>query len=181
MPWRPADSYNQPLAFRRLYPMTPKRSELLPFEQSLRGRRILVTGHTGFTGSWACQWLLGIGAQVHGYALAPETQPALFEALRLGDRMPGTIADLCDLESVQRAIGEFQPDAVLHLAAQPLVRRSYREPVRTFMVNAMGTAHVLEAARAVKSVRAVLCITTDKVYDNREWPWPYRENDPLGG
>lgn len=140
-----------------------------------------MTGHTGFTGGWTCLWLKSLGTDVAGYSLAPDTKPSLFEATRLIEDTQSTFGDICDYDNLQVAISNFQPDLVLHLAAQPLVRRSYREPVRTFLVNAQGTAHVLEAARSVKSVKGVLCITTDKVYKNNEWPWPYRENDPLGG
>lgn len=150
-------------------------------ERRLSGKRILITGHTGFTGSWACLWLRSIGAEIYGYSLPPATSPSLFEAVGLHKDVPGSFADVVDYEAVLRAVAEFDPDLILHLAAQPLVRRSYREPVRTFEVNAQGTAHVLEAARSVKTVKGVLCITTDKVYKNNEWPWPYRENDPLGG
>ncbi|WP_025138445.1 CDP-glucose 4,6-dehydratase [Achromobacter sp. DH1f] len=156
-------------------------AEALKFENSLAGRKIFVTGHTGFTGGWACLWLKSIGAQVAGFSLPPDTQPSLFDAIGLADDMPSTFGDICDYDGLRSAIDAFQPDLILHLAAQPLVRKSYREPVRTFLVNAQGTAHVLEAARTVKSVKGVLCITTDKVYKNNEWPWPYRENDPLGG
>lgn len=157
--------------------MTP----LLDFERQLAGKRILVTGHTGFTGSWACLWLRAIGATVGGYALAPETTPSLYEALKLDGEIDGEIADINDYERFKACVARFQPDLILHLAAQPLVRRSYREPVATFAANVMGTAHVLEAARLTPSVRGVVCITTDKVYKNNEWAWPYRENDPLGG
>jgi CDP-glucose 4,6-dehydratase len=153
----------------------------LDFESRLAGKKIFVTGHTGFTGGWACLWLKSIDADLAGYSLAPDTKPSLFEATHLVKDMQSTFGDICDYDNLQVAISKFQPDLVLHLAAQPLVRRSYREPVRTFLVNAQGTAHVLEAARSVKSVKGVLCITTDKVYKNNEWPWPYRENDPLGG
>jgi len=153
----------------------------LDFESRLTGKKIFVTGHTGFTGGWACLWLKSIDADVAGYSLAPDTKPSLFEATQLVEDTQSTFGDICDYDNLQVAISNFQPDLVLHLAAQPLVRRSYREPVRTFLVNAQGTAHVLEAARSVKSVKGVLCITTDKVYKNNEWPWPYRENDPLGG
>lgn len=150
-------------------------------EGNLTGRKILVTGHTGFTGGWACLWLNSIGANVLGYALPPETTPSLFEATHLASDVQSIFGDICDYDRLHSTISRFQPDLILHLAAQPLVRRSYREPVRTFLVNAQGTAHVLEAARSVKSVKGVLCITTDKVYKNNEWAWPYRENDPLGG
>ncbi len=153
----------------------------LDFESRLAGKKIFVTGHTGFTGGWACLWLKSIDADVAGYSLAPDTKPSLFEATHLVEDTQSTFGDICDYEDLQIAMSNFQPDLVLHLAAQPLVRRSYREPVRTFLVNAQGTAHVLEAARSVKSVKGVLCVTTDKVYKNNEWPWPYRENDPLGG
>lgn len=153
----------------------------LGFEGNLTGKKILVTGHTGFTGGWACLWLNSIGANVLGYSLPPETTPSLFEATHLSEDIQSTFGDICDYDGLHATISSFQPDLILHLAAQPLVRRSYREPVRTFLVNAQGTAHVLEAARAVKSVKGVLCITTDKVYKNNEWAWPYRENDPLGG
>lgn len=154
---------------------------ILDFEKTLAGKKVLVTGHTGFTGSWACSWLGAIGAQVVGYSLAADTSPSLFEALGLAAEVPTTIGDIRDYDALLECFKEHQPTLVLHLAAQPLVRRSYREPVCTFAVNAQGTAHVLEAARTIRSVRGVVCITTDKVYKNNEWPWPYRENDPLGG
>lgn len=154
--------------------------DLLPFEAALAGRKIFVTGTTGFTGGWASLWLDAIGARVAGYSLAPETRPNLYDALSLRS-VPTTFGDITDMAAMTKAINAFQPDLVLHLAAQPLVRRSYQEPVRTFEVNAQGTANVLEAARQCKSVRGVLCITTDKVYRNNEWSWPYRENDELGG
>ena len=156
-------------------------TKLLPFESALSGRKILVTGHTGFTGGWACLWLEAIGAKVMGFSLPPETSPSLFDEIGLVKNIPTIFGDICDYNQLLNAVEDFQPELILHLAAQPLVRRSYREPLYTFAVNAQGTAHILEAARNVKSVRAVLCITTDKVYKNNEWPWPYRENDPLGG
>jgi CDP-glucose 4,6-dehydratase len=150
---------------------------------SLRGVRALVTGHTGFKGSWLCAWLKRDGAQVAGFALAPEPngQPNLFEAADVGDGMRSRIGDIRDFDLVEREFREFQPEVVFHLAAQPLVRRSYRDPLATFSTNVMGTAHVLEAARRCGSVRAIVCVTTDKVYDNKEWVWGYREDDPLGG
>jgi len=153
----------------------------LKFEDSLAGKKVFVTGHTGFTGGWACLWLKSIGAEVAGYSLAPETTPSMFVECGLEDDVASTFGDICDFEMLKQSVEAFQPDLILHLAAQPLVRKSYREPVQTFLVNAQGTAHVLEAARMVKSVKGVLCITTDKVYRNNEWAWPYRENDPLGG
>jgi CDP-glucose 4,6-dehydratase len=154
--------------------------DLLPFEAALKGRRIFVTGTTGFTGGWASLWLDIIGAHLAGFSLRPETTPNLFDALAL-KTVPTAFGDITDVASLERAVDQFQPELILHLAAQPLVRRSYREPLRTFEVNTQGTGNVLEAARRCKSVRGVLCITTDKVYRNHEWSWPYRENDELGG
>lgn len=153
----------------------------LPFEQALQSKKILVTGHTGFTGGWACLWLRSIGCDVSGLALAPDTQPSLFEATGLAQDIPTIFGDIADPAVVDEAVARFQPDLILHLAAQPLVRRAYREPARTFMVNAQGTAHVLDTARRNKKVKGVLCVTTDKVYANNEWVWPYREDDALGG
>lgn len=150
------------------------------FEDALSRRRIFVTGTTGFTGGWVSVWLDAIGAEVAGFSLPPETTPNLFEALALKS-VSTAFGDITDVKALTKAVEDFQPDLVLHLAAQPLVRRSYREPVRTFEVNVQGTVNVLEAARQCKSVRGVLCITTDKVYRNNEWSWPYRENDELGG
>lgn len=156
-------------------------NDLLSFEKQLSGKKIFVTGHTGFTGGWACSWLNSIGAKLFGYSLAPDTTPALFEELNLADEVPTVLGDICDYNKLLEAISDFKPDLILHLAAQPLVRKSYVEPLSTFATNAQGTAHVLEAARTVESVKGVLCVTTDKVYKNNEWQWPYRENDPLGG
>jgi len=154
---------------------------LLPFEEALRGKRVFLTGHTGFTGSWAAAWLTGIGAEVCGYSLAPETEPSLWHELGLDGRMRSITGDICDRDSLNRAIADFAPAVVLHLAAQPLVRRSYREPFETFNANVMGTLNVVEASRHVAGLQAIVCVTTDKVYENKEWPWPYRENDALGG
>lgn len=156
-------------------------TKLMPFEGALVGKKILITGHTGFTGSWASLWLAGIGANIAGYSLPPNTTPSLFLEAKLDLGSNSIYADISDSASIFNAIARFEPELILHLAAQPLVRQSYRDPLNTFMVNAQGTAHVLEAARLVKSVKGVLCITTDKVYKNNEWSWPYRENDPLGG
>lgn len=154
---------------------------LKPFETALAGRRILITGHTGFTGGWAALWLSNIGAVLSGFSLPPEADPSLFGILNIRDRVETVFGDIADYEALHKAIRKFEPELILHLAAQPLVRRSYREPVRTFAVNALGTAHVLEAARHVKSVRAVVCITTDKVYQPNAHARPFRESDPLGG
>ena len=145
-------------------------------------RRVLVTGHTGFKGGWLSLWLAGRGACVHGYALDPPTEPSFFAACGLADHLAGdTRGDVRDEPALARCLAEARPEVVFHLAAQPLVRRSYREPLETFDVNVMGTARLLEAVRGCDAVRAVVVITTDKVYENREWDWAYREAEPLGG
>jgi CDP-glucose 4,6-dehydratase len=151
------------------------------FETELAGKRIFLTGHTGFTGSWASIWLNSIGAQVFGYSLAPETSPNLFDEARVVELVEGKIADIRNFDELQNQMSVFKPDLVLHLAAQPLVRKSYRLPRETFEINAQGTANVLEAARHVSSIRGILCITTDKVYKNIESDYRYVETDELGG
>lgn len=153
----------------------------LDFETSYVGRSVLVTGHTGFTGGWLCSWLLSLGARVTGLALPPETIPNLFDLLGLADRLKSNLGNINDRQTVRRVFEEAEPDVVFHLAAQPLVSRGYDDPVGTFMTNVMGTAHLLEEARNCPATRAVVCITTDKVYENQEWLWAYRENDALGG
>lgn len=145
------------------------------------GRRVLLTGHTGFKGGWLALWLRMLGAEVQGYALPAATTPSLWEAARLAELAPGTLADIRDGARVAAAVMAFQPDIVLHLAAQPLVRASYETPTETYATNVMGTVHLLEGVRRCTAVRAVIVVTSDKCYDNREWPWPYREQDPLGG
>ncbi len=152
------------------------------FNGAYRGKRVLVTGHTGFKGSWLCEWLLALGAEVHGYALSPDTNPSLFEQLGLSGRLAGhVIADIRDLDAVRQAVGNTRPDAIFHLAAQPLVRRSYQEPVETFATNVMGTAHVLEAVRQSHLNCAVVVVTSDKCYENLETGHAYRESGALGG
>jgi CDP-glucose 4,6-dehydratase len=147
-----------------------------------RGRHIFVTGHTGFKGGWLSLWLRKLGALVHGYALNPKDKPSLFDVARIASVLcSDTRADLADLAALERALMNATPEVVFHLAAQPLVRQSYRDPLGTFATNVMGTANLLEAVRKVDSVKAVVLITTDKVYDNREWQYPYREIDSLGG
>jgi CDP-glucose 4,6-dehydratase len=148
---------------------------------ALAGRRIFLTGHTGFTGSWTSIWLSSLGAEVFGYSLEPETTPNLFTEAKIQDLLIGEIGDIRDFVSLQDRMASFRPDLVLHLAAQPLVRRSYRIPRETFETNTQGTANVLEAARNTSSVQGVLCITTDKVYKNLEKDYRYVESDELGG
>lgn len=149
------------------------------FADIYRGKRVLLTGHTGFKGSWLALWLHDLGAQVTGVALSPETQPNHWDLLKLSndDRRQ----DIRDISALKQVFNDTQPEIVFHLAAQALVRRSYRDPIETWATNVMGTANVLEACRHQSSVRAVVTITTDKCYENREWPWGYRENDRLGG
>lgn len=146
-----------------------------------RGRRVLVTGHTGFKGSWLCLWLQHLGAVVTGYALAPATRPSLFEVASVGQGMCSVIGDIRDGVALSEAMSAARPEVVIHMAAQALVRESYRNPVETYSVNVVGTAQVLDAVRACPSVRAVVSVTTDKCYENREWHWGYRETDRLGG
>ncbi|WP_353862009.1 CDP-glucose 4,6-dehydratase [Azospirillum formosense] len=146
------------------------------------GKRVLVTGHTGFKGGWLCAWLKRCGAEVTGLSLPPEEgRPSLFEEARIAEGMTSVIGDIRSLEPVAQVFDRAQPEIVFHLAAQALVRRSYREPVETFASNVMGTVHVLEAARSCPSVRSIVAVTTDKCYENREWVWGYRETDALGG
>lgn len=151
------------------------------YELQLANKRIFITGHSGFTGSWASIWLQRMGAVVFGYSLSPETTPNLFVEARVSDLVTGIEADIRDYEKLQEAMSAFQPDLVLHLAAQPLVRRGYRVPRETFEINIQGTANVIEAARKTPSVKGILCITTDKVYKNLEIEYKYKESDPLGG
>ena len=152
-----------------------------PDPEFWRGRRVLLTGHTGFKGSWLALWLLELGAQVRGIALPPEPGPNLFDQLQLASRLEHRPGDIREPALLRQEVEAFQPEVVLHLAAQPLVRRSYSEPVATWETNVMGTIHLLEALRPLKKPCAAVLITTDKVYRNNEWLYGYRENDPLGG
>jgi len=146
-----------------------------------RGKRVFLTGHTGFKGSWLSLWLQSMGAELHGFALVPPTTPNLFTEAQVASGMVDTRGDIRDLDAVRRAMSAAQPEIVIHMAAQPLVRLSYAEPVATYATNVMGTVHVLEAARHVPGVRAIVNITTDKCYENKEWVWGYREDEPMGG
>jgi CDP-glucose 4,6-dehydratase len=147
-----------------------------------RGRRVFLTGHTGFKGSWLAVWLHQLGAEVHGYALDPPAETSLFGTLDVASLLGSdTRADLADLEKLGAAMAAARPEIVFHLAAQPLVKAGYQDPCGTFATNVLGTAHVLQAMRACPSVKAAVIVTTDKVYQNREWAHPYRETDPLGG
>ncbi|HEY2516460.1 MAG TPA: CDP-glucose 4,6-dehydratase [Polyangiaceae bacterium] len=145
------------------------------------GKRVFLTGHTGFKGGWLALWLHSLGARVRGFALAPDTSPALFQALQLDQVIDHRLGDVRDLPALEAAMRSWEPEVVLHLAAQPLVRRSYQTPVETFATNVMGTVHLLDAARRCPSVQAIVVVTTDKCYENREWVWGYRESDPMGG
>jgi CDP-glucose 4,6-dehydratase len=151
------------------------------FNGSYAGKKIFVTGHTGFKGSWLCEWLLQLGAEITGYSLPPETKPALFNQLGLKSRLNHVIGDIRDLAKLSRALQKSKPDFVFHLAAQPLVRESYAQPVETFETNLMGTVNLLEALRGLKNPCAAVIITTDKCYENREHHRGYREEDCLGG
>lgn len=146
-----------------------------------QGRRVLLTGHTGFKGGWLALWLQSMGADVRGIALAPPTTPSLFDAARVAEGMDHRIADIRDFTAIAPLIETFQPEVVFHLAAQPLVRLSYREPVDTYSTNVMGTVHVLEACRRAGSPRAIVNVTTDKCYENHGSPRAYREDEPMGG
>lgn len=153
----------------------------LPDASFWRGKHVLLTGHTGFKGAWLALWLQRMGAQVTGLALAPATQPALFDLACVAQGMDSQLADIRDAAVVAAAVRAAQPEVVLHLAAQALVRPGYAAPLETFATNVMGTAHVLDALRGQPSVRVAVVVTTDKVYRNREWAYPYREDDALGG
>ena len=146
-----------------------------------KDKRVFVTGHTGFKGSWLCLWLSQLGAKVTGYALSPPTRPNLFEAASVGQSIDSVIGDVTDFPSLEAALVNAAPEIVIHMAAQSLVRYSYQNPVETFATNVLGSVHILEALRRVPSVRAVVMVTSDKCYLNREWVWGYNENSTLGG
>ncbi|MBW8327124.1 MAG: CDP-glucose 4,6-dehydratase [Prolixibacteraceae bacterium] len=144
-------------------------------------RKVLITGHTGFKGSWLCLLLKKLGADVYGYALEPPTNPSLFTEAKIGEIITSFIGDIRDYDKLFKVMQQVQPEIVIHMAAQPLVRESYKNPVETYSTNVMGTVHVLEACRHTSSVKAIVNVTTDKCYENREWHWGYRENEPMGG
>lgn len=146
-----------------------------------KGKKVFVTGHTGFKGSWLCRMLANAGAIVTGYSLNPPTSPSLFEIAKIDQDVHSVIGDICDYKSLKMAFDEAQPAIVLHLAAQPIVRDSYKNPAYTYATNVMGTVNILECLRTSKCVKSFLNVTTDKVYLNKEWTWGYRENDELGG
>jgi len=146
-----------------------------------KNRRVFITGHTGFKGSWLCLWLHALGADVYGYALDPPTDPSLFRLCKIDSLVRSTIADVRDGEALRHALLASRAEVAFHLAAQPLVRDSYKLPVETYDTNVMGTVNFLEAVRHTKTVRSVINVTTDKCYENHEWVWGYRENEPLGG
>lgn len=153
----------------------------MSFSEIYRGKRVLLTGHTGFKGSWLAEWLISLGAEVTGLSLEPPTQPSLFDQLGLAQRLHHRVGDIRDLAVVKAAVAAARPEFVFHLAAQPLVRLSYDQPVETYATNVLGTVHVLEAVRLAARPCTVIAITTDKSYENKEWVHSYREEDPMGG
>lgn len=146
-----------------------------------KGKRVFLTGHTGFKGSWLSLWLKELGAEVYGYSLAPEVSRSLFEVCSIASQINSKIADVRDLKTLQKAMSDSNPEIVIHMAAQPLVRRSYHQPVETYSTNVMGTVNVLEAARNCSGIKAIINVTTDKVYENKELDVPFKEEDRLGG
>ena len=151
------------------------------FNNVYQNRKVLITGHTGFKGSWLCLMLNQLGADVYGYALEPPTQPSLFYEAKIDKLITSYIGDIRDLDYHQEVMQKVHPEIVIHMAAQPLVRDSYKIPVETYSINVMGTVHLLEACRNTPSVKAIVNVTTDKCYENKEWHWGYRENEPMGG
>lgn len=146
-----------------------------------KGKRVLITGHTGFKGAWLTMWLRVLGADLVGYSLLPPTVPSHYELAKIEEGITVVEADVRDFETLRKVVQTYHPEIVFHMAAQALVRRSYNDPVETYAINIMGTAHLLEAVRQVKGVRAVINVTSDKCYENREWVWGYRESDSMGG
>lgn len=151
------------------------------YNNTFKQRKVLVTGHTGFKGSWLCLLLTELGAEVYGYALEPPTEPSLYKEANIDALIHSHIGDIRNLNELQSYIQKIEPELVIHMAAQPLVRDSYKIPVETYAINVMGTVHLLEACRNTPSVRAIVNVTTDKCYENREWHWGYRETEAMGG
>ncbi len=145
------------------------------------GKKVFITGHTGFKGSWLTSWLKLLGASITGYSLPPQTNPSLFQVANVAEGITSLNGNILDLENLQKAIQTQQPDIIFHLAAQPLVHYSYQNPIETYAVNVMGTANLLQAVRSIDSTRVVIAVTSDKCYENREWVWGYRESDAMGG
>ncbi len=146
-----------------------------------KNKKVFLTGHTGFKGSWLSLWLQHLGAELKGYALEPYTTPNLFTEAGVAEGMQSQIGDIRNLEAMSKSMTSFKPDILIHMAAQPLVRQSYKDPVETYSTNVMGTVNVYEAARQCQDLKAIVSVTTDKCYENREWEWGYRENEPMGG
>lgn len=146
-----------------------------------KGKKVYLTGHTGFKGSWLSLWLQNMGVIVKGYSLDVNTKPALFTQANVAEGMESEIGDIRNLEQLTKSMVDFNPDILIHMAAQPLVRLSYQEPVDTYTTNVIGTVNVLEAARKCSNLKAIVSVTTDKCYENNEWEWGYRENEPMGG
>ncbi|MGB3144340.1 MAG: CDP-glucose 4,6-dehydratase [Maribacter sp.] len=146
-----------------------------------KDKRVFLTGHTGFKGSWLSIWLNLMGAEIKGYALSPNTNPSLYDEAGIDSLVDSQIGDIRDLDNLKKSMTDFNPDILIHMAAQPLVRLSYIEPVETYATNVMGTVNVLESARFCKNLKAIVSVTTDKCYENKEWEWGYRENEPMGG
>lgn len=146
-----------------------------------KGKKVLLTGHTGFKGSWLSMWLEMLGAKVCGYSLEPPTQPSLFNVAALGTSLESNIADVRDYPAIERILASFKPEIVIHMAAQPLVRLSYDDPITTYETNVMGTVNLLQAIRKTGGVKAIVNVTSDKCYENQEWHWAYRESEPMGG
>jgi len=153
----------------------------MPNQSFWRNKRVFLTGHTGFKGSWLSLWLTSMGAEVKGYALEPATSPSLFEVAHVGERIHSEIGDIRNLNQLRQSMVDFNPDVLIHMAAQPLVRHSYKEPVETYDVNVLGTVKVLEVARSCANLKSIVSVTTDKCYENKEWLWGYREDEAMGG
>lgn len=151
------------------------------FDNIYKGRKVFITGHTGFKGSWLCLLLNNLGADIYGYALEPPTNPSLYVEAKVDELIHSTIGDIRDFDLLLKTLEQVQPEIIIHMAAQPLVRESYKNPRETYEINVMGTVNLLDAARQIPSVKAIVNVTTDKCYENREWHWGYRENEPMGG